>query len=80
VAPNLLIRAIRAMGVTKSKQSTTAIQLERMKAVKEQLEAAIVEHRRMRDELAALEQRHPLDSLRSALRRQFRRLRGSTRS
>jgi len=43
------------MGVSRTKQSTTAIQLERMKAVKERLDAAISEHHRVREELEALE-------------------------
>jgi hypothetical protein len=66
------------MGVSKTKRSTTAIQLERMKAVRERLDAAISEHHRVRDEIDALEHRHPLDSLRAALRRQLRRLRHGT--
>ena len=57
------------MGVSRTKQSTTAIQLERMKAVKERLDAAISEHHRVREELEALERRRPLDVLRAALRR-----------
>lgn len=66
------------MGVSKAKQSTTAVQLERMKAVRERLDAAISEHHRMREELERLERRQPLELLRAALRRQWRRLRVSS--
>jgi hypothetical protein len=45
-----------------------------MKAAKERLDAAILEHHRMREQLEALEQ-SPLAPLRAALRRQMRRMR-----
>lgn len=64
-----------ALGVSKVKRTTTGIERERIKAIKDRLDAAISEHHRMRDELDALERRHPLDPLRAALRRQVRRLR-----
>ena len=63
------------MGVTKTKRTTTAVERERINSLKDRLDAAITEHHRMRDEMDALERRHPLDALRSALRRQMRRLR-----
>jgi predicted nucleic acid-binding Zn-ribbon protein len=67
------------MGASKRKRTPTAIERDRIKALKDRLDAAITEHHRMRDELDALERRHPLEALRTALRRQLRRLRRHTR-
>jgi hypothetical protein len=67
------------MGVSKTKRTTTAIERERIQAIKDRLDAAITEHHRMRDELDALERRPPLDALREALRRQLRRIRRTNR-
>jgi len=61
--------------VPKANQSKTVLERERIKGIKDRLDAAITEHHRMRDELEALERRHPLDALRDALRRQLRRMR-----
>jgi len=66
--------------VDKPKQTTTAIHRERIKGIKERLEAAIAEHRRIQSEMAELENRHPLETLRDALRRQMRRLRYGNRT
>ena len=65
------------MGDSKPKRTTTAVRLERMKEVKERLDAAINEHHRVRGEAEALERRHPLDALRALLRRELRRVRRS---
>jgi len=60
--------------VPKAHQSKTIIERKRIRGITDRLDAAINEHHRMRDELEALERRHPLDALRDALRRQLRRM------
>lgn len=57
----------------KLKCSKTPSDQERIHALEERLDAACEEHRRLRAEMDALQQRDPLDPLRAALRAQERR-------